>query len=905
MKLLGSYAFTERKNLANEFTQGEGLVGQCVLERERILLTNVPEDYIHIGSGLGQSTPLNIIVLPVLFENEVKAVIELASFNRFNDTHLTFLDQLTESIGIVLNTIEANTRTEQLLLQSQALATELQSQQDELKKTNEQLEKQAESLRESEELLKSQQEELQQTNEELQEKATLLAKQKAEVEAKNREVEEARWAMEEKAEQLALTSKYKSEFLANMSHELRTPLNSMLILSRQLSDNAEENLTPKQVQFADTIHSSGADLLLLINDILDLSKIESGMMAIDIGEVSFEEVGGQLERSFHQVAVDKNLEFVVDRKEDLGPSMRTDEKRLQQILKNLLSNAFKFTEQGRVTLRIESVTEPTRYQQDALNRADQVIAFSVIDTGIGIAPDKQRIIFEAFQQADGTTSRKYGGTGLGLSISREIARLLGGEIRVASMPDEGSHFTLYLPKAYVPSVAGNGAPRGATPLETSPDVAAARGGTANWLPSAVANVDAFLPDETMDVNDDRYAIYDGERVVLIVEDDLNFATILLDLAREKGFKGVIATRGDAALALARKYRPDAITLDLKLPDRDGWTVLDRLKHDPDTSHIPVHIISGIEQRQRALHSGAITHFQKPVSREDLAAAFDQIATFADNRVRKLLVVEDDEVQRMSIVELIGNGDVNTTAVETGEEALAALKEEAFDCMVLDLKLPDMTGFELIEKIQKELGYTDLPIIVYTGKELTAKEETQLRKVADAIIVKEASSPERLLAETALFLHRVEANLPEPKRRILEQLHRRDPVLAGRKVLIVDDDVRNIFALTSALESHNMEVVHAENGQEGIDLLKEMSDIEVVLMDIMMPGMDGYEAIQAIRQMPQFERLPIIALTAKAMKADRDRCIEAGASDYISKPLDTDQLLSLLRVWLYEHAETEV
>ncbi|HVG35194.1 MAG TPA: response regulator, partial [Pyrinomonadaceae bacterium] len=902
MQLLGSYAFTERKNLANEFRPGQGLVGQCVLERERILLTNVPDDYIHISSGLGQATPLNIIVLPVLFENEVKAVIELASFNRFNDTHLTFLDQLTESIGIVLNTIEANTRTEQLLQQSQALATELQSQQDELKKTNEQLEKQAESLRESEELLKSQQEELQQTNEELQEKATLLAKQKAEVEAKNREVEEARWAMEEKAEQLALTSKYKSEFLANMSHELRTPLNSMLILSRQLAENIDDNLTPKQVQFAETIHSSGTDLLSLINDILDLTKIEAGMMAIEINEVQFGGVVEQLERSFHQVAQDKGLDFVVDQTEGLGTSLRTDEKRLQQILKNLLSNAFKFTEQGRVTLRIEPVTEPMRFQQEALNRAEGVIAFSVTDTGIGIAAEKQRIIFEAFQQADGTTSRKYGGTGLGLSISREIARLLGGEIRVSSVPGEGSTFTLYLPRTYTPTASGNG--RQQSYISRPAPTAAGGAPTApgSWTPSTVVPVDMYGAEEAAEVGDDRHTIFDGERVVLIVEDDINFAGILLDLAREKGFKGLVATRGDAALALARKYRPDAITLDIKLPDRDGWTVLDRLKHDPNTSHIPVHIISGEEQRQRALHSGAITHLQKPVSRDDLASAFDQIATFAERRVRKLLIVEDDDVQRMSIVELIGNGDVVTTAVATGEEAITALKQEPFDCMVLDLRLPDMSGFDLIEQIQKELGRADLPIIIYTGKELTSKEETQLRKVADAIIVKEASSPERLLAETALFLHRVEANLPEPKRRMLEQLHRRDPVLSGRHVLIVDDDVRNIFALTSALESHNMQVIHAENGQEGIDMLKETPDIEVVLMDIMMPGMDGYEAIREIRGMTEFQKLPIIALTAKAMKADRDRCIEAGASDYISKPLDIDQLLSLLRVWLYSQQD---
>jgi HAMP domain-containing protein/CheY-like chemotaxis protein len=896
MRLLGSYAYSERKNLSNEFRPGEGLVGQCVLEREKILLTNVPPDYVRISSGLGEAPPQNIVVLPVLFEEEVKAVIELASFNSFNDTHVTFLDQLTESIGIVLNTIEANTRTEQLLQQSQALATELQSQQDELKTKNVQLEEQAESLRKSEELLKNQQEELQQTNEELQEKATLLAKQKDEVEAKNREVEEARWAMEEKAEQLALTSKYKSEFLANMSHELRTPLNSMLILSRQLAENAEQNLTPKQVQFAETIHSSGADLLTLINDILDLSKIESGMMAIDVGEVSFADVAERLDRSFRQVADDKGLEFVIEQAEGLGHTMRTDEKRLQQVLKNLLSNAFKFTEAGRVTLRVEPVAAARgRFQHESLNRAEEVVAFSVIDTGIGIAPDKQRIIFEAFQQADGTTARKYGGTGLGLNISREIARLLGGEIRVHSVPGEGSTFTLFLPRNHAPAGEGNGHGR----LALAPAPAAAN------IPAGEAYNAArqtLAAEEAAVVSDDRHAIFDGERVVLIVEDDANFAGILLDLAREKGFKGLVATTGEAALALARRYKPDAVTLDIKLPDRDGWTVLDRLKHDPATSHIPVHIISGEEQRQRALNVGAVTHLQKPVSRDDLASAFDRIAAFAERRVRRLLVVEDDDAQRMGIVELIGNGDVQTTAVATGAEALAALAAEDFDCMVLDLRLPDMSGFELIERVQKELNRPDLPVIIYTGKELSPKEETQLRRVSDAIIVKEASSPERLLAETALFLHRVEANLPEQKRRMLEQLHRRDPVLAGRKVLVVDDDVRNIFALTSVLESHEMQVVHAENGREGIELLRNTDGVEVVLMDIMMPGMDGYEAIREIRRDERFKNLPIIALTAKAMKADRDRCIEAGASDYISKPLDVDQLLSLLRVWLYDRAE---
>jgi HAMP domain-containing protein/CheY-like chemotaxis protein/GAF domain-containing protein len=886
MRLLGGYAYSRRKNLSNEFAPGEGLVGQCMLEKRRILLTNVPDDYIVVSSGLGEAKPINIVVLPVLFEEKVKAVIELASFNHFNEIHIGFLDQLTESIGIVINTIEANTRTERLLMQSQSLTGELQSQQDELKKTNERLEQQALTLRESEERLRAQQEELRKTNEELQEKAELLAQQKSEVEAKNLEVEEAREAMEEKAEQLALTSKYKSEFLANMSHELRTPLNSMLILSRQLAENNLGNLDGKQIQFAETIHSSGNDLLSLINDILDLSKVESGMMAIEVAEIPFVEVTENLIRSFTHLAASKGLEFSIERSPALPSIILTDQKRLQQILKNLLSNAFKFTDTGRVQLSIRSADRRAGYLNEALNQAEQIIAFSVSDTGIGIPAEKQRIIFEAFQQADGTTSRRYGGTGLGLSISREIARLLGGEIRVVSAPGEGSTFTLYLPLAYTESVS-----------ETEKESNLVRYPRREWNGRTPDPLGAGY-DTITEIADDRDELTPTDRVVLIVEDDALFAQILVDIAHEKGFKGIVAVQGDNALTLAHRYKPDAITLDIRLPDSNGWTVLDRLKHDPKTSHIPVHVITADDFERQPRRLGALTHLTKPVTREQLIEAFDGIAAFADRKMKRLLVVEDDDVQRMSMIELIGGGDVETTAVATGEEALRSLADGVYDCMVLDLRLPDMSGFELMDRIQTELDLHDLPIIVYTGMELSEKDLHKLRRTAEAVIVKEANSPERLLAETAVFLHRVESSLSETNRQVLARELRHDPILEGRKVLIVDDDVRNIFALTSALETYRMDVLRAENGREGIELLKQHPDIDLALMDIMMPEMDGYETMRAIRKIEQFSSLPIIALTAKAMKSDRDKCLEAGASDYISKPLDMDQLLSMLRVWLH-------
>ncbi|MEH2207515.1 MAG: HAMP domain-containing protein [Nostoc sp.] len=892
LKLISSYAYRERRHLANRFQLGEGLVGQCALEKERILLTDVPNDYVKIASGLGEATPLNAVVLPVLFEGQVTAVIELASFRRFSEIHLTFFDQLTESIAIVLNTIAASMRTEELLKQSQSLAEELQTQQSELRETNKRLEQQAQSLKTSEDLLKGQQEELQQTNAELEEKAELLAMQKKEVERKNREIEHARLSLEDKAEQLALSSKYKSEFLANMSHELRTPLNSLLILAKLLADNIDRNLTSKQVEYSQTIYSAGNDLLTLINDILDLAKIESGTMSIDLIPMPLAELGDVIERTFRQIAQNKGLAFTIEFTPELPNTIYSDVKRLQQVLKNLLSNAFKFTEQGEVRLRISVAKLGWSNDNETLNRAQLVIAFSVSDTGIGIALEKQKVIFEAFQQADGSTSRRYGGTGLGLSISREIARLFGGEIKLISQPGEGSTFTFYLPQLSA-EFRVLSAESISKPLPTSHSLLP----TSHSPLSTQHGLNLSYPLTAL-ITDDRTTIERGDRVLLIVEDDVNFARILLDMAQQQGFKVIAAQTGSTGLMLAQQFLPSAILLDIRLPEMDGWTVLDRLKHNPNTRHIPVHIMTVEEGRQRGLQLGAIAYLQKPLTSETISEALSKIKGFVERQVKNLLVVEDDDTQRLSIVELIGNSDVSTTAVADGATALEAIRTQHFDCLVLDLGLPDMTGFELIEQIKLLPNGKTLPIIVYTGREISKAQETELRRIAETIIIKDVRSPERLLDETALFLHRVQANLPEPKRQILEQLHSQDYLLTGKTALIVDDDMRNIFALTSMLERYQIQVLYAENGREGITLLETTPDIDVVLMDVMMPEMDGYETTRTIRQNDRFKSLPIIALTAKAMQGDREKCIEAGASDYITKPVDTEQLLSLLRVWLY-------
>jgi HAMP domain-containing protein/CheY-like chemotaxis protein/signal transduction histidine kinase len=853
LKLLSSYAHGGGR-LTETIALGEGLAGQCAMEKKSIVLTDVPPDFITISSSLGEAVRVSIVVLPVLFEGQTKAVIELATLQPFSAVNLAFLDQLTLSLGAVFNTIEATMRTEGLLTQSQQLTAELQSRQSEL----------------------------QQTNEELGTKAKLLADQNAEVERKNAEVEQARHALEEKAIELALTSKYKSEFLANMSHELRTPLNSVLILSQQLAENVPGNLSDRQVEFSRNINSSGSDLLNLINDILDLSKIESGTVTVEVEEIPFDRLRENIVRNFRHVAEAKNLPFDVKFATDLPRFMESDDKRLQQILKNLLSNAVKFTANGHVHVSVELVTQGWTSDHPVLSKADKVVAFAVEDTGIGIAPEKQRLIFEAFQQADAGTSRRYGGTGLGLAISRELASLLGGEIRLSSVFDQGSTFTLYLPVQF--------------PGRENLAITVSEGASARTsLPRELMAVPVVREEH---IEDDRDTIVDGDPVLMIVEDDVHYARILLGLAREKGFKGIISTRGAAALSLARQYKPAAISLDIFLPDMLGWTVLNQLKLDPLTRHIPVQIVSLEEEQQHGLSHGAFSYLVKEPTTDGLETALDRLKDFTSPRTKRLLVVEDNDIERRSIVELLDYEDIELVSAASGGEALEAMQEKPFDCVVLDLRLPDMTGFELLEKLHADPSLSKVPVVVFTGKDLSVKEQLQLKSMAKSIVLKDVQSPERLLDETALFLHRVITDLPPGKQAMLERLHGSKEILRNRKVLVVDDDARNIFALTSLLENHEVDVISTTKGKNAIELIETTPDISLVLMDIMMPEMDGYETIRRIRTAPEFRTLPILALTAKAMKGDREKCLEAGASDYISKPVNTDQLLSLMRVWLY-------
>ncbi len=850
--LLSAFANTH-DGYRREIGVGEGLIGQCAAEKRRMLITELPRTTVPIRSGLFEAVPRNVIVLPVLFEDRVKAVIELASLSVFTASHLAFLDQLTSSIGIVLNSIEATMQTEALLKQSQQLATELQTQQ----------------------------KELQQTNEQLAQKAQQLAEQNSEVERKNQEIEQARRALEEKARELALTSKYKSEFLANMSHELRTPLNSILVLGQQLAENPDGNLSGRQVEFARTIHGAGTDLLNLISDILDLSKIESGTVSVEPEELFFGSLLEAVGRPFRHEAENRKLFFEVKSDPKLGRSLVTDPRRLQQVLKNLLSNAFKFTEQGGVRLTVSSAASGWSTEHPVLSGAGSVIAFEVSDTGIGIPAEKQRIIFEAFQQADAGTSRKYGGTGLGLAISRELANLLGGEIQLRSTPGKGSTFTLYLPQTYVGPAAA--------PV-------AERNGSSASAPVFLASPVAV--EQEAGIEDDRDNLQEGETVLLIVDDDPHYARVIADLSHDKGFKVLVAMTGAEALSLAREYNPTAISLDVFLPDMLGWTVLNHLKQDSRTRHIPVQMLTLDDDRRHGLSRGAFAFVTKPTSTEDLEAALTRIRDYSMPRRKRLLVVEDNPAEQLSIRELLWHNDIDIDVVDSGASALQQLEQLVYDCVVLDLRLPDMSGFEVLDQLRENTKLRDLPVVVFTGRELSAEEDSRLHMLARSVVVKDVESPERLLDETALFLHRVVADLPPDKQRMLDRLHQSDEALYGRKVLIVDDDVRNIFALSSVLERRGMTVLTAGTGREAIDTIESTPDLAIVLMDIMMPEMDGYETMQVIRQNASLRRLPIIALTAKAMKGDREKCLEAGASEYLAKPVNTEQLLSALRMWLH-------
>jgi signal transduction histidine kinase/HAMP domain-containing protein/DNA-binding response OmpR family regulator len=868
LRLMASYASDGQGAYGKEIDLGQGLIGQCAFDKQKILLTSSLPQGLKISSGLTEVAPMDILVLPIIFEGQVRGVVELASVERFNPTHQAFLDQLTESIGIVINTIEANMRTEDLLTQSQSLAQELQSRQ----------------------------EELQQTNEELQEKAHLLVQQNDEVERKNQEVEQARQALEEKAKQLSLTSKYKSEFLANMSHELRTPLNSLLILSDQLCKNSEGNLTNKQVEFSKTIHSSGNDLLMLINDILDLSKIESGTVVVDVNELRLSDLQMYVERTFRHVAEAKNVDFLITTGLQLPVSMVTDVKRLQQILKNLLSNAFKFTHQGHVALAIEEAFTGWSPDNEELNRAQQVLAFSVTDTGIGISADKQQIIFEAFQQADGSTSRKYGGTGLGLAISRELSRLLGGEIRLSSAPGEGSSFVLYLPLVYA-STRGARKPGSSAEQRFEPAAPISRLG---FEKLEVAFDDSVLSLDTHsaadEAADDRHTIQPGDFVLLIVENDLAFASFLLDAARAKGFKGLVTPLGARALTLAAEFKPSAITLDMHLPDMEGWRVLERIKQDFGVRHIPVCVISTDDSKERAYRSGAMAFIEKPIpAREVLDEMLDQLHRYVSRPVRHVLVALKDEALRAEVTSLLGGSHVQCLAVPS----LADVKPEDFarlECAVTD-EASLANGLDrLLNASPAAPVLGPLQVVVWREGMIDAQLQPAWQS-HDGYLFREARSVPRVIDLALHALHVSEARMTDRQRSTLRNFHDANKSLAGKRVLIVDDDMRNIFALATVLEGEGMDIVWADNGHDAIAKVASDPQLSVVLMDIMMPVMDGLVTMQEIRKLPAGKTLPMIAVTAKAMKGDREKCIEAGAWDYLSKPVNTENLLAVLRAWL--------
>ncbi len=851
--------------VAERFGPREGLLGQVAADGQILTLSDVPEGYLTIGSALGRDKPRHLVIAPARADGAVNAVLELGFLHTPDERLMALLEETGPAIGTALRSARYRAQLQNMLEETQRQAEELQVQSEELRVSNEELEEQGRALKESQTRLEQQQAELEQTNSQLEEQAQLLETQRD-------DLERGASALTLKARELEQASQYKSDFLANMSHELRTPLNSLLILSKLLADNPEGTLSEEQVKYARTIQSSGNDLLALINDILDLSKIEAGHIQARPEAVSMQRLTEDVRQLFQPVADDRGLAFEIEL--DAGADlMETDRQRLEQILKNLLSNAFKFTEIGGVKLGISA-------------QPGDRIAFAVSDTGIGISPEQQTGIFEAFQQADGTISRRYGGTGLGLSISRELARLLGGRITLESRVGEGSVFTLTLPRAYdaaqvapreTPAPAPHVSPQSEPPPERRQSISAS-------------------------VEDDRDHLAGTRRLLLVVEDDDRFAAIVRDLSRELGFQCIVAATAEEALKLAKRHRPSAVVLDVGLPDQSGLTVLDVLKRDDDTRHIPIHVVSAEDHSQTALSLGAVGYLVKPVKREDLAEVVRTLEDKLTRTVRRVLIVEDDLVQRDAVSRLLASGEVETVGVGTAAECLEQLRTQTFDCMVLDLTLPDASGFSLLETLSREGGYSFPPVIVYTGRDLSPEHEQQLRRYSSSIIIKGAKSPERLLDEVSLFLHQVVSELPPEQQKMIRKARNRDAVLEGRRILIVEDDVRNVYSLTNVLEPRGALVEIARNGKEALEALEQASTdpskaVDLVLMDVMMPVMDGLTATRELRKDARWKTLPVLMLTAKAMPDDQERCMAAGANDYMAKPLDVDKLLSLVRVWM--------
>ncbi len=887
LKLSGTYAVSgDDKQLKKTYKPGEGIVGQVFNDKKRLLITGMDSDEVPlIDMGLGSKSPQAIAIVPFSFENQVVGVLEIGSVNNFSQLQLNFMDLAVQDLALAVITLNSHLKVRRLLEQTQEQAKILEVQQEELRQANEELQEQTEALKRSEENLQTQQEELKVTNEELEERTKALEIQRDAIKRKNKELEEARKEIEKKAKDLEMASRYKSEFLANMSHELRTPLNSIIVLSQLLDENTKNNLSEKEREFARTINSSGIDLLNIINDILDLSKVESGKVEVNLGRLYLKDLGNFVETSFKPVVEEKGLELKIEKADDLPEFIETDVQRVEQVIKNLVSNAIKFTEKGSITFKMERCRDKKVLKSLGLG-IDDALALSVADTGIGILKEKQKVIFEAFKQADGTTSRKYGGTGLGLSISRSFAVLLGGAVGLVSEENKGTAFTLYLPWRYENNDATvQEAEESKAAVETDEDEIITE------IPDAPADIPV--------VEDDRGSLQANDKKILIIEDDINFARVLKDLAHEHNYKAIIALDGETGLYHADYYAPDAIILDLGLPGIDGQEVIDHLKANLKTRAIPIHIISAGDFDIELLKKGAIGFISKPVTKEQVDAVFEKIKQITDKPLKKLLVVEDEEITRKSIEKLLKDDKLEIISTESGEKAVELLKNDKFDCMVLDLGLKDMSGFDVLEKIHNDKNASKVPVVIYTARELSRLEDETLKRYGSSIILKGAHSFERLLDETTLFLHQVESDFTGVKKKMSEKMHNEN-ILKDKTILLVDDDMRNVFALSSLLENYEMKVIVGKNGREAIEKLKANARIvDLVLMDIMMPEMNGYDAIKAIRKEKRFEKLPIIALTAKAMKGDREKCIAAGANEYLSKPVEREKLISMLRVWLYK------